>query len=385
MNVWDGSATRTFFFRTATYQSQVKNFYLRNLQAMRDLQTESGRLPNIAPFGGGFGGVTYESAMILMTWELWQQYGDFSVVEEFYDAMDRWMSALTAAGMPGNIQEFGLGDWLSPDETDAHLIWNAFHYRNARIMARYAEKLGKTEDAKKYQDMASATRTYWNDTFVDPATGMTRTSSGKINDTQGSYAIALSCGVFYEEQRAFEHLARKTRECGCTVRTGFFGTGPLNAMLSAGGYHDLAQKMINETSYPSWLYPVTRGATTVWEHWDSYTVANGFGGHNAMNSFNHYSLGCVLSWLYESVLGIKRDESDPGYRHFTLAPEIGGFEFARGGIPTLRGRIESGWEYKDGDVLYHCRVPKNSTATLILGDIKKELGSGEYSFTVQQD
>lgn len=371
------------FCRTATYQSQIKNFYLRSLQAMKDLQEENGRLPNIAPFGGGFGGITYESAMILMCWELYQQYGDFSVVEEYYSSMDQWMSALEKAGMPGCLQEFGLGDWLSPDETDRFLIWNAFYYRNARLMSLFAKEMGNREDEEKYNRIAVKTRTYWNDTFVDPATGRTRDGEGNINDTQGGYSIALSCDVFYEEykDKAFENLARKTRECGCTVRTGFFGTGPLNPMLSAGGYKELAQKVINQTNCPSWLYPVTQGATTVWERWNSYTVENGFGGMNAMNSFNHYSYGCVLNWLYENVLGIQRDESRPGYQHFILKPETGGFVYAKGGIVTPHGRIESSWEYKDGEIRYRCRIPENTTATLIFGDMEKELPGGVYTFT----
>lgn len=370
------------FCRTATYQSQTKNFYLRNLQAIRDLQEENGRFPNIAPFGGGFGGITYESAMIFMTWELYQQYGDFSVVEEFYDSMDKWMQTLDKAGMPGCLGEFGLGDWLSPDETDLFLVWNAFYYKDAKLMALYAKKMGKEADADRYEKVAEATKVYWNNAFIDPETGMTRGIDEKTNDTQGSYAIALNCGVFAEKwlDSAYENLARKTKECGCTVRTGFFGTGPLNPMLSAGGHADLAQELINQTACPSWLYPVTQGATTVWERWDSFTSERGFGGKNAMNSFNHYSLGCVLSWLYENVLGIQRDENEPGYKHFTLNPEIGGFEYAKGGINTPHGRIESAWERKNGAIRYSCTIPENTTAILKLGEIERELSSGVFEF-----
>lgn len=370
------------FCRTATYQSDAKNFYLRNLQAMRDLQTPDGRMPCIAPIGGGFGGITYESAMILMVWELYQQYGDDLVIREFYPCMKKWMTAMKKAGFPGMPKEFGLGDWLSPDETDLYLIWNAFHYRNAVRMRFYAEYLGEAEDAACYQEIADETKKYWNEHFMDPSDGRTHAADGKPVDTQGSYAIALSCGVIDDEnvQKAYDHLARKTRECGCTVHTGFFGTGPLNTMLCEGGYPELAQELINQTAYPSWLYPVTQGATTVWERWNSYTIEHGFGGNNSMNSFNHYSLGCVLSWLYENVLGIQRDEADPGYKHFTLKPEIGGFEYADGGINTPYGRIESGWECKDGKVNYRCAVPANTTATLILNGKKLELTSGSYKF-----
>lgn len=158
-------------------------------------------------------------------------------------------------------------------------------------------------------------------------------------------------------------------------------------MLSEGGHTDLAYKLIEQTAYPSWLYPVTQGATTIWERWNSYTVENGFGGNNSMNSFNHYSLGSVLSWIYETVLGIQRDEAAPGYQHFTLAPQMMCLTHAKGGFETGYGRIESGWEKTDDGYHYTCRVPENTTATLVLpkvdgGEVRRELGSGEYMFDI---
>ena len=118
-----------------------------------------------------------------------------------------------------------------------------------------------------------------------------------------------------DRKRIGEHLIRKTRAIGYTVGTGFFGTGILNQMLTEQGAVEDAWKMMLQTAFPSWLYPVTQGATTIWEHWDSYTKEKGFGGQNAMNSFNHYSLGSVLSWLYHTGLGIQRDETKPGSAH----------------------------------------------------------------------
>lgn len=151
-------------------------------------------------------------------------------------------------------------------------------------------------------------------------------------------------------------------------------------MLCEGGHRDLAQKLINQTNHPSWLYPITQGATTVWERWDSYTIEKGFGGQNSMNSFNHYSLGSVVSWLYEYVLGIRRDENSPGFKHFFLKPEVSGFTFAQGGIDTPHGRIDSAWKYENGTLHYQCTVPPNTTATLVLNGITKELSSGSYTF-----
>lgn len=378
------------FCKTANYQSDAKTFYLRNLQAMTDMQTADGRLPSIAPFGGGFGGLTYESAMILIVYELYQFYGDLTVVETFYDAMKRWMKAITELGMPGmppvRFQEW-LGDWLAPEPADDYLIWNAFHYRNARKMQFFAEKLGYQEDAADFAREAARTKEYWNETFVDPESKRTKNADGTLCDVQGSYSIALDCDIFNEDSReaAFAHLARTTQEGNYTIQSGFFGTGPINPMLSKGGRSDLAYRTMTQTDYPSWLYPVTQGATTIWERWNSYTAEEGFGENNSMNSFNHYSLGSVLSWLYETVLGIRRDEAHPGYQHFTLQPEIGVFGFAKGGIDTPHGRIESGWERREDGIHYTFRIPANTTADVIFGKERQILGSGTYELVWNAD
>lgn len=370
------------FCHTALLQSSVRNFYRRNLQAMADLQTPEGRLPCIAPFGGGFGGITYESAMILMVNELYGQYGDLEAVRLYYPCMKKWMSAMERLGFPGTPQTMALGDWLAPDETDGPLIWNAFHCRSARLMQRFAALLGQAEDEAFYAEKAREARAYWNATFVEPGTGRSRRADGTPNDTQGSYAIALSCGVYDEAGRklAQEHLARKTVEGGYLVRTGFFGTGPLNPMLSEGGRGDLAARLMTQTAYPGWLYPVTQGATTVWERWNSYTREAGFGGNNSMNSFNHYSLGSVLSWLYENVLGIRRLPDAPAYARFELRPETVGFEYARGGIETPCGRVESAWRRRGSTLEYDCRVPENTVAVLRLCGFERELAAGSHHF-----
>lgn len=378
------------FCRTANYLSQVKNFYLRNLQAMADMQTEDGRLPSIAPFGGGFGGMTYESAMILIIYELYQMYDDLKLVETYYGRMKHWMEAMKKAGLPGLPQVYPqawLGDWLAPVPVDDYLLWNAFHFRNAKYMQFFAEKLLYAKDAKMYALEAEMAKRYWNETFVDKESGRTKHVDGSICDAQASYAIGLSCDVFDENfrQEAFEHLARKIRESNYTIQSGFFGTEPINPMLSLGGHSDLAYQMITQTKHPSWLYPVTQGATTIWERWNSYTEEDGFGENNSMNSFNHYSLGSVLNWLYENVLGIKRDPEQPGYKHFILQPEIGTFGYAKGGIDTPHGRVESAWEKREGKVFYTCVIPPNTSADVIFGKERKAFGSGTYMLEMLSD
>lgn len=373
------------FCHTALLNSNLKLFYERNLWAMQDLQTPEGRYPEIAPIGGGFGGVTYECATIFMNWELYQQYGDVRTLETFYPGMKKYMDYMAEkSGMPGN-GDFSLvgplGDWLAPEETDLQLMWNAFYFREAFLMRQFAQILQREEDALYFEGLAERIKDYWNQTFVEPETQRTRGADGKLCDTQCSYVLGLEYEVASEEVReAFgKHLVRKTKELDHTVGTGFFGTGLLNQALTNQGYTCDAYANLLQTKYPSWLYPVTQGATTIWERWDSYTKERGFGGQNSMNSFNHYSLGSVLSWMYQVILGIQKDKNAPGGRHFVLKPETGPLAYAKGSINSPYGIIRAGWEKTEEKTVYCFEIPANTSASLILpGRECVEYGSGCY-------
>ncbi len=242
------------------------------------------------------------------------------------------------------------------------------------------------EEQEKYSLLQKKIRSFWNRTFVEKETGRTLTIDGRLCNTQCSYALALEYGVTDDTERMAGPLAGKVRENGFKVETGFFGTGLLIKALGRNGYRDEAWRMLLQTEFPSWLYPVTQGATTIWEHWDSYTKERGFGEYNTMNSFNHYSLGSVLSWMYEDILGIQRQEEHPGYTHFLLKPDVGMLGFAQGSVAGPLGRIESGFRREEGKILYFCRIPVNASATLVLpGRAEQELGSGYYEYEIEQD
>lgn len=370
------------FCRTALHNANLKLFYERNLAAMSDLQEENGRYPEIAPIGGGFGGITYECASIFMAWELYQQYGDERTLERFYPGMKKYMDYMKKSGLPGKGDADVIGplaDWLAFQDTDPQLMWNAFYYREVSLMEKIAHVLGRDTDEREFGLIRRAVYTYWNQTFVEPSTGRTLGMDGMVCDSQSSYAIAIEYGVVEDVERAAAHLARTVRENGYRVGTGFFGTGLVNRALSRNGYAEEAYRLMLQTGFPSWLYPVTQGATTIWEHWDSFTKENGFGEYNSMNSFNHYSLGSVLSWLYEDVLGIRRLEEYPGYTHFELCPCIGMMDHARGSVASPFGKIEAGWRKEGEKIYYSCTIPANTSATLILSDGSGlELGSGRH-------
>ena len=375
---WDGDTS--VFARTASFYGDTRQFYSQWLQAMRDLQ-ENGRYPDIAPVGGGFGGYTYESAGLHVTWEVYQQYGDVRVVEDNYDAMRAFMDYSADVYAHGGLVTPGtLGDWLSPQETDTELICLAFYGYNAYIMARMAECCGRRGDALHYGQLYRSLKAEFNERFIDAHTGRT------VCDTQCSYALPLAFHMIADESAGLvgERLAERVARDDYRVMTGFFGTAPLNPMLTTAGHKEAAYRLMEQTRCPSWLYPVTQGATSIWERWDSYTKENGFGGHNNMNSFNHYSLGAVCEWLYMYVLGIRRDESRPGYRHFFAQPEIACWDFARGSFESPYGTVGASWErLSDGEYHYCLCVPPNTSATVILPDgYHRTVGSGSYTWHV---
>ena len=382
---WNGDTS--IFARSATFYADVRLFYEKWLMDARDLQEQNGRYTDIAPIGGGFGGYTYDSAPLHVAWELYQQYADIQVIWDNYDSMTKYMDYSAKKWEKGDLKgPMTLGDWLAPEETDISLICHAFYGYNARIMSKMAKAIGRQADAQKYRQLYDELKESFNRQYLDHKTGKTK------EHTQCSYALPLSYGMITESNftKVGAQLAAKTKEIGYLVQTGFFGTAPLCPMLTETGYVKDAYRLMEQTKCPSWLYPVTQGATSVWERWDSYTEKGGFGGHNNMNSFNHYSLGAVSEWFYRYVLGIRRDEDHPGYQHFTAKPEIAVWKYAKGGFESPFGRIEASWERIEERTIsrehlkkyrYQLTVPANTSATVVLQDgSMRNVGSGTYEF-----
>ncbi len=385
---WDGDTA--IFTRSACLNSaEAHDIYVRWLEAMRDLQEESGKFPDIAPVGGGFGGFTYESSAIQVTFEVWQQFADTKIVADNYPALKRFMEYSARNYEAGSLAVgFTLGDWLALKETDLKLICHAFYGYDAYLMAKLAGAIGEREDEEQYQKLYESLKDEFDSLYFDPETGRTR------DDTQCSYALPLAYKMVKPEriEQIGNLLSEVTKESDYRVYTGFFGTTPLCPMLTETGHEDDAFRLISQTKCPSWLYPVTQGATSVWERWDSFTLENGFGGHNSMNSFNHYSLGAVLEWMYMYVLGIRPDENNPGYRRFILEPHAGLYDNACAEIESPYGKIRAEWKKSDNceishekscaEYIYHVIIPENTAALLHLpGREETQLGSGEYCFT----
>ena len=383
---WSGDIN--VFAPTAVYLSGAYPFLRRHMVAMRDTQNQEGRFSDIAPIGNGFGGVLWGSAGITVPWQSYLQYGDSTVLDEHYGAMKLYLQYLDKTLDPetGLSRDCALGDWLGPqnNQLDPSFLAAAYHLYDLSIMRKVAGLLGRTEDAVQFAQRYIELKTWFNRTFLDE-TGRVLSPYGgsgknfRISDTQAAYAVGLGLEVF-EESRLAEisrHLVaaveRENLDDSGVLRppyslmTGFIGTAWISDALSGIGRSDLAYRLLQNRNYPSWLYAVDQGATTIWERLNGYTVEDGFGGNNSMNSFNHYSFGAVGQWLVTHCLGIERGE--PGFQHFILQPEpdpTGEMRWARGSYESPYGRIRSAWEIKADRLYYEVTVPANTTATLYL-------------------
>ena len=385
------------FSRTATYLADVPQFLRRYLRSVRDSQHADGRFPDIAPLGIGFGGLLWGSAGITVPWECYQQYGDKTLLAEHYDAMKRYISYIlentieTETNLIVQNRAWGdLCDWLGleDEKNDKSLVWEAYFIYDLELMSKMAAVLGKTTDAEWFRELHTARKDFFNKTYIEPDTGNTVFSAfipekeGTPVDIQTSYVLPLAFDIVNNEEtksKVVANLAKtvirenttdRGKQCPAySLMTGFIGTAWISKALSDNGYSDLAYKLLQQTSYPSWLYSVEQGATTIWERLNSYTQTDGFGGNNRMNSFNHYSFGAVGAWMYGYSLGIQRDEDSPAFKNFLLKPEIdltGQMTFAKGYYDSMYGRIESSWKVEDGVIRYEFTVPGNTTALLYL-------------------
>lgn len=391
---WSGDIS--VFSRAATYLADVPQFLRRHLLAMRDTQHENGRFPDVAPMDVGFGGLLWGSAGITVAWESYRQYDDKDLLAEHYEAMKSYVRYILneyidpETGLIVQTRSWGdLSDWLGPEDgrNDKSLLWESYFIYSLDLMQKMAVVLNKTEDADRFARLHNERKEFFNKNYIQPETGKTifsvfdKGKTGNMVDTQTSYVLPLVFNIVDEngkeklQTNLAEAVMRENRAdngAACppySLMTGFIGTAWINKALSDNGYSDVVYKLLQQTSYPSWLYSVEQGATTIWERLNSYTHTDGFGGNNRMNSFNHYSFGAVASWMYNYSLGIERDGNVPGFKHFLLKPEIdptGEMTFAEGHYDSMYGRIESAWEVKDEICFYSISVPANTTATLFL-------------------
>ena len=400
---WTGDAQ--VFCRTAVFNTDAAAFFAKWLQDLEDAQFESGAIPSFTPDINAMktndGGPAWADAAVIIPWTLYLYYGDKRLLERFYGMMTRFVDYLVATS-PGYIRvnqtvdqwlgvdEWswgGYGDWLALDGsgkvdggTPKDLIGTAYFAYSAWLVSRAAAVLGKKSDAEKYGKVCQEVRKAFLDRFV--------TRDGLITGgTQTAYVLALAFDLLPPElcQSAAIALARDIRKREMHLGTGFVGTHLLPFTLTKAGRLDVAYNLLFQKSWPSWLYAVTQGATTIWERWDGWTHDKGFQ-DAGMNSFNHYAYGAIGAWLYAVVAGIDADPEQPGYKHILFHPQPGGgLTHARATLQSMYGLIVSDWQIENGTFEWEIVVPPNTTATATLpGETNGRLiDAGKYHLSCE--
>ncbi|MBK9746539.1 MAG: family 78 glycoside hydrolase catalytic domain [Chloroflexi bacterium] len=429
------------FVRTAAFNMDVAGFMTKWAHDVTDAQNADGSVPAVVPYAADVptdGGPAWADAAIICPWTIYLCYGDTRILEQSYATMTRFMEFLLA-NSPGHVRCApdwegwpGFGDWLSINaSTPRDLLGTAFLAYDASLMAQIAAILGKADDAARYQQLFEEVKAVFASRYLvgshipvvpvvpsearrlmDEADTLSRGTLRQVDygtitsevfnadlftPTQTAYVLALHFNLLPDDLRplAAQELTVDLARRGMHLSTGFVGSPYLNHVLSSNGQLDAAYDLLNQKSWPSWLYAVTQGATTIWERWDGWTEESGFQTPD-MNSFNHYAYGAIGAWLYSTVAGIDVDPAAAGYKHVLLRPQPGGgLTHAQATLDTLYGKLITGWTLADGVFTYTITVPPNTSATVTLpcdgqitlngqpvSGLVHEVGAGTYQFVV---
>ena len=368
---WTGDAQ--VFARTAAFNMDVASFFTKWLGDLAADQLEDGRIPHVVPnVIDGFASAAWADAGVIIPWTLYLTYGDERILQRQYRSMKAWVDHVTRAAGEDDLWNSGFhfGDWLAYNTTrsdypgattDKDLIATSFFAYSTDLIRRTALVLGKSEDAEYYSKLLVRIKRAFNDEFVTP--------NGRLSsNTQTAYVLALNFGLFPEAMRsiAADRLAQDVRAFDNHLTTGFVGTPYLCHVLSRFEHLETAYALLNQKSYPSWLYPVTKGATTIWERWDGIKPDGSFQ-DAGMNSFNHYAYGAIGDWMYRVVAGVEIDPEQPGYKNVLIQPSPGGgLDWVEASLQTLYGEVSSKWSFAKDRFRLAVGIPANAQATVRL-------------------
>lgn len=369
------------FVGTGIFNMDMAAFFTKWMRDVRDAQAEDGRFADFSPHPFGkdkiFTGVPgWGDAGIVVPWRVWQQYGDKRILSENLESGKRWVEFIRRNNpdlLWKNKRGNDYGDWLNSDT----LIYEGFPNKGGQVpkeifatmmfayaadlVSRMARVLGKDDEAKKHTQLFEDIKAAFNKAYV--------AGDGRIQgDTQAGYAIALHFDLLSEKMRplAVKYMLEGIDRYKGHMSTGFHSTYRMMLELTGSGHNDVAYKLINNHTFPSWGYSIENGATTIWERWDGYVKGRGFQ-NKGMNSFNHYAIGAVGEWMYRVILGINNDDAHPAYEHFALRPYPGGgLQWAKGSYDSIRGKIKSSWSVAGGKLKLDVTIPANTTATVYI-------------------
>ncbi len=407
---WTGDAQ--VFCRTAAINFDVERFFKKWLGDVALEQREDGAVFGIVPHC--LQGVetrisaAWGDAACICPWQLYLAYGNKEILKDNFTLMKRWVEYMHHTGPEEYLWLTGMhyGDWLAMDAgpdsyegaTSTDLIASAFFAYSTELLVKAGDVLG--EDVEEYRALYANIVKRFREYFMEdgfpkkqlPYTEIVKRESPANNQpvdilrqglTQTALVLILKFNLCRPEERKAlgDKLAQMVRENGNKMTTGFVGTPYIMHALTEAGYTDLAYELLFQEGYPSWLYSVTRGATTMWEHWNSLKEDGSFWS-TAMNSFNHYAYGAVFDWIFGVAVGIQPCEEAPGYQTVNIAPHpdkrLG---FVKSSIDSRKGKISMHWYYKGDVVYYEIEIPQGVTANLTLPSGKTSvLQGGRYFF-----
>lgn len=388
---WTGDAQ--VFAGTAAYNYNVASFFTKWLRDLASEQSKEFGVPHVIPniLGNQEGAAAWSDAAVIIPWEVYQTYGDKRVLEDQYESMRGWVDYITEhCGSNGLWQNgYQYGDWLALDKeesadrtgaTDKYLVANAYYAYCANILRKTAKILNKMEDAEAYDNLYIKVKKLFNEEYI--------TSTGRmVSETQTGCIVAIYFDLAEEKyrKRILESLATNIANHKNHLSTGFVGTPYLCHALTENNLHDLAGTIFLREDYPSWLYSVKKGATTIWERWNSI-LPNGEFDESGMNSLNHYAYGSIGSWMYKKLAGI--NQLEPGYKKILIKPQfIKGITSVEATFKSVYGEIKSAWSCKDKIIKIDVEIPANTTAVIYLPEQEEsvEVGSGSYHFEYETE
>ena len=386
---WTGDAQ--VFSQAGTYLTYAKSFLTKYMQDLRDGQSLSydgdtynshfvyteenqgkdffsghaGAYPDIAPlvnnYVGMFDEVGWGDAGIIVPWTLYMMYGDATVLEAHWQSMTQYMEHLSKVG--GKGLDNGAKDHLSPEKNSGmgEFLGVCYYAWDALMMVDMAQALGKPEAAAHYRGVYEEQKALFQERWVHKSGVLQR-------GEQTAYLYALYLDLVPEEyvENVIGQLVESLEEHGGTMQTGFLGTSVVTKALTKAGRSDLAYDLLLTHEYPSWLYSVDQGATTMWERWDTYTLENGWYDPevSTMNSMNHYAYGAVAGWMYETLAGIGYDRSNPGFKNIILAPAFDSrLPDIQSSYESVFGLIQTSTHICDGKTVFTATIPANTTAS----------------------
>ena len=375
---WTGDAQ--VFVRTASLNFDAERFFKKWLHDLAADQGRDGCVPHVVPniFDDMGGSSAWSDAAVICPWEIYRTYGDKKILEDQFDSMKAWIDWMRERSENGKRSGGShFGDWLGLDSpegsykgsTPDDLIATAYYKYSTELFIKAAHALGR--DVAEYENIPAEAAKAFRREYME---------NGRVkNATQTACVLALYFDITDDRAATATQLNELVKRAG-HLETGFVGTPYLLHALSDNGYAETAYDLLLRREYPSWLYPISKGATTVWEHWDGIKP-DGTMWSTDMNSFNHYAYGAVADWMYGAAAGINADPDRPGFEHIIFRPVTDRrLDFVKASIDTRRGTVASEWRRENGRIKYIFTVPEGCGASVVIGGEKHEIGAGTHEF-----